>query len=200
MWRPQTAAPAALEMMEEWSSTHGVRLVYTRNSRTAHDLWVDKKDHSGERASLVAQARADDRPRTHNAETGDDRALCAAQAVNAHIATHASRFLSPASSMWTFFVWGLMTARHAFRAVPAPTPATHHRARMSHAAVAGAPVTYEKSKANSWLILARAPGHYGHGARSDDAYHELEEPPTSPRDARVMERAERGERPQRGAE
>ena len=186
-------------MMEEWSSTHGVRLAFTRNNRTAHDLWVDKKDHSGERASLVAQARADDRSCTHNAENGDNRALRAAQAVNAHIATHASRFLSPSSSMWTYFVWALMTAHHAFRAVPAPTPATHHPARM-HATDAGAPVTYEKSEANGWLMLARAPSHYGHGARPDDAYHELEEPPTWPRDARMMERAERGERPQRGAE
>ena len=68
MWRPQTAAPAALEMMEEWSSTHGVRLVYTRNSRAAHDLWVNTKNQSGERASLVAQARAADRSRTHDGQ------------------------------------------------------------------------------------------------------------------------------------
>ena len=52
--------------------------------------------------------------------------------------------------MWTFFIWALMTAHHAFRAVPAPTPAMHHRVRR-HATDAGAPVTYEKSEANDWL-------------------------------------------------
>ena len=96
--------------------------------------------------------------------------------------------------MWTFFIWALMTAHHAFRAVPAPTPAMHHRVRR-HATDAGAPVTYEKSEANDWLMLVRAPSHYGQGARSDAAYHGLEEQPTSPREARMMERGE-----QRGAE
>mmetsp|Transcript_36214 Transcript_36214/g.82971 ORF Transcript_36214/g.82971 Transcript_36214/m.82971 type:complete len:398 (-) Transcript_36214:22-1215(-) len=86
----QTATPIALEHVAKWCNETNTRLVYTENERTTHDLWMTgtRQDRSGERASVVAQA------------------------VNALIASRATVFISPAVSMWTIFVQGLMHRPH----------------------------------------------------------------------------------------
>ena len=90
----QTSAPEAVALFEQWAAQTSVPLVYTQNERAqGHDLWADRSarargsNHSGERASAVAQA------------------------VNALVASRSRRFLSPASSMWTWFVRALMGRR-----------------------------------------------------------------------------------------
>ena len=82
----QTATPVALEHVSRWCNRSGTRLAYTENARSKNDLWMSgtKQNRSGERASVVAQA------------------------VNALIASRSTVFISPAVSMWTIFVQGLM--------------------------------------------------------------------------------------------
>ena len=82
----QTATPVALERVSRWCNESGTRLAYTENARSKNDLWMSgtKQNRSGERASVVAQA------------------------VNALIASRSTVFISPAVSMWTIFVQGLM--------------------------------------------------------------------------------------------
>jgi hypothetical protein len=87
----QTSTPTAVELFERWSAEHAWRLSYTENPRSTHDIWVAgsgrRSNHSGERTSVVAQA------------------------VNAFIASESRHFISPASSMWTWFVRALMARR-----------------------------------------------------------------------------------------
>lgn len=89
----QTATPVGMAFMRKWCAARGVTLIYTSNERATHDLWMqktEKADVSGEQHSVVAQA------------------------VNALIASMAGTFISPISSMWTWFVVPLMKD-HAFR-------------------------------------------------------------------------------------
>ena len=87
----QTSTPDAVRLFERWAASRAVRLSYTDNPRSTHDLWVKDSgkagNHSGERTSVVAQA------------------------VNALVASRAHHFISPGASMWTWFVRALM-ARH----------------------------------------------------------------------------------------
>ena len=87
----QTSTPTAVDLFERWSAEHAWRLSYTENPRSTHDIWVAgsgrRSNHSGERTSVVAQA------------------------VNAFIASESHHFISPASSMWTWFVRALMARR-----------------------------------------------------------------------------------------
>ena len=90
----QTSTPLAVELFEGWADAHHYRLSYTENPRATRDLWVTgsgkhSTNHSGERTSVVAQT------------------------VNALIASRSRHFISPASSMWTWFVRALMGRRPA---------------------------------------------------------------------------------------
>jgi len=82
----QTATPLAVDHVTSWCARSGVRLAYTENQRSTHDLWMsgNRTNRAGERASVVAQS------------------------VNALIASRSTVFISPAVSMWTIFVQGLM--------------------------------------------------------------------------------------------
>jgi hypothetical protein len=88
----QTSTPEAVRLFESWCAERSWRLTFTRNERSTHDLWVTgsgkhSQNHTGERISVVAQA------------------------VNAHIASRSRHFVSPASSMWTWFVRALLGRR-----------------------------------------------------------------------------------------
>lgn len=87
----QTSTPLAVDLFEQWSKERSWHLSYTENPRAANDLWVVGSgrhgNHSGERTSVVAQT------------------------VNAFIAARSRHFISPASSMWTWFVRALMGRR-----------------------------------------------------------------------------------------
>ena len=85
----QTSTPEAVELFEKWSAERKWKLSYTQNERSTHDLWVTGSgkrsvNHTGERISVVAQT------------------------VNALIASRSRHFLSPSSSMWTWFIRALM--------------------------------------------------------------------------------------------
>ena len=59
----QTSTPVAVDLFEKWSEEHRLRLAYTANPRSTHDLWVvgsgkRSSNHSGERTSVVAQVSA----------------------------------------------------------------------------------------------------------------------------------------------
>ncbi len=117
----QTSNPEAVELFRKWARERGVHLSFTQNERAAgHDLWADKtarhsSNHSGERASVVAQT------------------------VNALIASRSRRFFSPSSSMWTWFVRALMGRRvgDAFRDSGGDAMAACFDALATTAAAAG---------------------------------------------------------------
>mmetsp|Transcript_66731 Transcript_66731/g.132243 ORF Transcript_66731/g.132243 Transcript_66731/m.132243 type:complete len:169 (-) Transcript_66731:107-613(-) len=88
----QTSTPTAVDLFEKWTAERNIKLAYTANPRSTHDLWVvgsgrHSANHSGERTSVVAQS------------------------VNAFIASRSRHFISPSSSMWTYFVRALMGKR-----------------------------------------------------------------------------------------
>ena len=89
----QTSTPDAVDLYENWSSTHNWALSYTQNARSSHDLWMTG---TGKKAEYTA--------------TGE-RTSVVAQAVNAIIAGRSHHFLSPSSSMWTQFIRSLMGRR-----------------------------------------------------------------------------------------
>ena len=85
----QTSTPDAVSLFEQWAEAHSWKLSYTSNARSRNDLWVvgsgkHTTNHSGEQISVVAQT------------------------VNALVASRSRHFLSPSSSMWTWFIRALM--------------------------------------------------------------------------------------------
>ena len=85
----QTSTPIAINLFQEWSLKYEWNLSFTKNKRSSRDLWMHShKNHtydpSGEQLSVIAQS------------------------VNAYIASFATYFLSPSSSMWTWFVGALI--------------------------------------------------------------------------------------------
>lgn len=86
----QTSTPEAVDLFERWAAERRWSLSYTNNARSIHDIWMAG---SGKRFNYSAAG---------------ERISVVAQAVNAHIASQARHFLSPASSMWTSFVRSLM--------------------------------------------------------------------------------------------
>ncbi len=59
----QTSTPVAVDLFEKWTDEHRLKLAYTANPRSTHDLWVigsgkRSTNYSGERLSVVAQVSA----------------------------------------------------------------------------------------------------------------------------------------------
>ena len=120
----QTATPTAVAAFEAWGSAHGVQVAYTDNERAVHDLWMRRDNNSSGCIGNISN------PNLCRTQAGQ-RASVVAQAVNAWIASRASVFVSPAASMWTKFVEGLIR-RRGVDSVEVMASAADKRLRVIH--------------------------------------------------------------------